>query len=194
MMTAVIPSALLELSDRDFRRVIDQVLFPPGDDAWPPLLASGVAERTHATLTTMLTEVEAELTSRAAELEQIRQECWARGPAGRDEWFRTQAEYQDWRRRAVRAKQAILRRKQAAKVAARATRRNWEAELRQYRDAVRLMAAAIVAHHQASAREGIDPEPHDQTLWDVLKSVAVPHYGRSTPVAELLEDGVWHME
>lgn len=185
------PRALLDLSDRDFRRVIDNFLFPAGDDAWPDLLAPPVAQRTHDTLTAMLTEVDAELTSKTADLEQFRQECWARGQDGKRDWFTAQAEYQDWRRRAIRAKQSVTRRKRAAKEAARTARVEEASSRDRYRTAVRRLAVAVAVHQQVSARDGFDPEPHDQALWRVLEEVEVPSYGRMVPVAQLLEDGVW---
>jgi hypothetical protein len=40
--------------------------------------------------------------------------------------------------------------------------------------------------------EGIDPEPHDQALWDAPGEVQVPHGGGTVAVANLLADGVWH--
>lgn len=188
------PRALLDLNDRDFRRVIDNFLFPAGDDAWPDLLAPQVAHRTHDTLTAMLAEVDAELTSKAADLEVYRQDCWARGAAGKRDWFAAQAEHGEWRRRAVRAKQAITRRKRAAKEAARVARleQHEERSRGSQREAVRRLATAIAEHRQASAEGGFDPEPHDQALWQALEETRVPLYGRTIPVAELLEDGVWH--
>lgn len=185
------PRALLDLNDRDFRRVIDHFLFPAGDDAWPDLLASPVAQRTHDTLTAMLTEVDAELTSKAADMEVLRQDCWVRGAAGKRDWFAAQAEYQDWRRRAIRAKQAITRRKRAAKEAARTARVEEASSRDRYRTAVRQLAVAVAVHQQVSARDGFDPEPHDQALWRVLEEAEVPSYGRMVPVAQLLEDGIW---
>jgi hypothetical protein len=185
------PRTLLDLNDGEFRRVIDAFLFPAGDDAWSDLLAAPVAQRTHDTLTVMLTQVEADLTSRAAELETFRQDCWARGRAGTDDWFAARAEHEDWRRRAVRAKQAILRRKRAAKEAAYAARTEEHHAQSRYRTAVRQLAVAIAEHRRASAAGGFDPEPHDRALWQVLDQVEVPHYGRLTPVGGLLDDGVW---
>jgi hypothetical protein len=53
------------------------------------------------------------------------------------------------------------------------------------------MAFAIDRHRQTCLQEGIDPEPHDQALWEVLRTVRVPHGSEMVAAADLLADGVW---
>jgi hypothetical protein len=59
---------------------------------------------------------------------------------------------------------------------------------------VRTLAVAIDAHRQASAAAGIDPEPHDRTLWAALDTQAAyaPHDDDPRTLAELVASGVWH--
>jgi hypothetical protein len=94
---------------------------------------------------------------------------------------------------ALGVKRSIAYRLQAAKATAGAKDQQRVAEERRaYRDAARRLAVAIDRHRQAGAEEGIDPEPHDQALWDALGGVQVPHNGGKVAVGDLLADGVWH--
>lgn len=188
------PQVLASLDDDAFRALIDRSLRRSSDAAWRgPLVDPLVADRAHQVLTGMLFEVDTALTSRAAALEETRQACWARGRAGSDDWFAAQADYQQWRRRAVRAKQAILGRKRVAKEASRQAHRDQTRAAQRVPDrrAVAQLTLAIVAHRQASVAGGFDPEDHDRVLWQALAEVQVTSYGQQVPVGDLVEDGVW---
>jgi hypothetical protein len=115
-------------------------------------------------------------------------------PAGRQAWFDWEAEHHRWRNRALGVKRSIAYRLQAAKATAGAKGQQRVAEERRaYRDAARRLAvSAIDRHRQGDAEEGIDPEPHDQGLWDALAKVQVPHDGGKVALADLLADGMWH--
>jgi hypothetical protein len=160
--------------------------------AWEALLAPEVVDRVRRLLTARHVDIEHQLAERGAELEEFRHQCWEAGPAGRQAWFDREAEHNRWRSRALGVKRSISYRLQAAKATAGAKGQQRAAEERRaYRDAARRLAVAIHQHQQACVQEGIDPEPHDRALWDVLRMVRVPHGSEMVAAADLLADGVW---
>ncbi len=89
-------------------------------------------------------------------------------------------------------KRSIAYRLQAAKATAGAKGQQRVAqERRAYQDAACRLAVAIDRHRQVGVGEGIDPEPHDRALWEVLGEVRVPHGSELVAAADLLGDGVW---
>jgi hypothetical protein len=189
------PEVLAGLDDDQLWQVIYDNLHPGKDTpgAWEALLAPEVVDRVRRLLTARHVDIEHQLAERGAELEEFRHQCWEAGPAGRQPWFDREAEHNRWRSRALGVKRSIAYRLQAAKATAGAKGQQRVAEERRaYRDAARRLAVAIDWHRQAGAEEGIDPEPHDQALWDALGEVQVPHDGGKVAVGDLLADGVWH--
>jgi len=188
------PQVLAGLDDDQLWQVIYDNLHPGKDTpgAWEALLAPEVVDRVRRLLTARHVDIEHQLAERGAELEEFRHQCWEAGPAGRQPWFDREAEHNRWRSRALGVKRSIAYRLQAAKATAGAKGQQRVAEERRaYRDAARRLAVAIDRHRQAGAEEGIDPEPHDQALWDALGEVQVPHDGGKVAVGDLLADGAW---
>jgi hypothetical protein len=189
------PEVITSLRDEDLWQVIYANLHPGKDapGAWQSLLAPEVVDRVRRLLTAHHVDIEHQLAERGAELEEFRHLCWEAGPAGRQAWFDRQAEHNRWRNRALGVKRSIAYRLQTVKAAAGAKGQQRVAEERRaYRDAVRRLTVAIDRHRQASTKGGIDPEPHDRELWDMLHEVWVPHGGSEVAVADLLTDGAWH--
>lgn len=89
-------------------------------------------------------------------------------------------------------KRSIAYRLQAAKATAGDKGQQRVAqERRAYRAAAGRLAGAIDRHRQVGVQEGIDPEPDDQALWEVLREVRVPHGSELVAAADLRGDGVW---
>jgi hypothetical protein len=187
------PDVIAGLDDDQLWQVIYDNLHPGKDapGAWEALLAPEVVDRVRRLLTAHQVDIEHQLAARAARLEEFRHQCWEAGPSGRQAWFERQAEHNRWRNRALGVKRSIVYRLQAAKATASSQGQRMADERRAYRDAARQLAVAIDRHRQACVREGIDPEPHDQALWDVLRKVPVPHGSEMLAAADLLADGVW---
>ncbi len=189
------PEVLARRDDEQLWQAIYDNLHPGKDipGAWEALLAPEVVDRVRRLLTARQVDIEHQLAERSAELGEFRHQCWEAGPAGRQAWFDREAEHNRWRSRALGVKRSIASRLQAAKATAGAKGQQRVAEERRaYRDAACRLAVAIDRHRQAGAEAGIDPEPHDQALWDALGQVQVPHGGGKVAVADLLAEGVWH--
>ena len=187
------PEVLAGLDDDQLWQVIYDNLHPGKDapGAWEALLAPEVVDRVRRLLTARHVDIEHQLAERGAELEEFRHQCWEAGPAGRQAWFDREAEHNRWRSRALGVKRSIAYRLQAVKATAGSQGQRVVEERRAYRDAARRLAVAIDQHRQACVQEGIDPEPHDRALWDVLRMVRVPHGSEMVAAADLLADGVW---
>jgi len=187
------PEVLAGLDDDQLWQVIYDNLHPGKDTpgAWEALLAPEVVDRVRRLLTARHVDIEHQLAERGAELEEFRHQCWEAGPAGRQPWFDREAEHNRWRNRALGVKRSIAYRLQAVKAIAGSQTQRVAEERRAYRDAARRLAVAIDRHREACVREGIDPEPHDQALWEVLSKVRIPHGSEQVAAADLLADGVW---
>jgi hypothetical protein len=71
----------------------------PDGTVWSALHDLAVIGRTYTTLVEMVREIDNLLTTRAAELDALRQECYRRGEAGRRDWFQAEADHKVWRSR-----------------------------------------------------------------------------------------------
>jgi hypothetical protein len=188
------PEVLAGLGDDQLWQVIYDNLHPGKDTpgAWEALVAPEVVDRVRRLLTARHVDIEHQLAERGAELAEFRHQCWEAGPAGRQAWFDREAEHNRWRGRALDVKRSIAYRLQVAKATAGAMGQQRVAqERRAYRGAACRLAVAINRHRQAGVQEGIDPEPHDQALWEVLREVRVPQGSELVAAADLLADGVW---
>jgi hypothetical protein len=121
----------------------------------------------------------------------LRSSATSAGRQGRPAWFDREAEHHRWRSRALGVKRSIAYRLQAVKATAGSQGQRVAQERRAYRDAARRLAVAIDRHRQARAEQGIDPEPHDRAMWEVLCEVRMPHGSEMVAAADLLADGVW---
>jgi hypothetical protein len=147
---------------------------------WSALHDLAVIGRTYTTLVEMVREIDNLLTTRAAELDALRQECYRRGEAGRRDWFQAEADHKVWRSRALGWKRALEARLMVAKDRNREARieRNAQQHPRDdqtARAALCRLALAVHRHQAASKAEDISPELHDQALWEALDQLTVPY-------------------
>lgn len=176
---------LVEMNGTEFRDFVFRSI--PEDTpgrVWRALLHDDIAIRTKNVLARIITELGAETKERAAQ------------PMTDDE----AAVYAVWRaernafmveagHRQHNAKQAT------AALAARPLPRQDSLGFAQtMRTLVRDLATAINEHRLATIDAGIDPEPHDEELWEILDELSPPALfvgGPEPTLAELLLSGKW---
>jgi hypothetical protein len=118
MMQVLDPEALLGLDDTAFREAVNQHVpkrSDPDGTVWAALHAPTVIGRTYTTLVEMVRETDNLLTTRAAELDALRQDCYRRREDGRRDWFQAEADHKVWRSRALGWKRALEARLMVAK-------------------------------------------------------------------------------
>jgi hypothetical protein len=155
-----------------------------------------VVGRTYTTLVEMVRETDNLLTTRAAELDALRQECYRRGEDGRQAWFQAEAEHKVWRGRALGWKRSLETRLMVAKDRNRDARieRNAKQHPRDNQSArASLCRVALAVHqHQATSKaEGVQPEPHDEALWAALDQLTVPYGKLTVTLRSLIDSGAW---
>jgi hypothetical protein len=192
--TVIAAGAMAALDSSQLRtRIVKHLYKNSGSPAvWEALLAPQVVDRTHQILGDLMNSLNDELTNKRAERAAFRQECFAQGEEGKQRWFDTEAEYEDWRRRAVGYKRAIEHRLGQTKLARSETHIAAATVVEQTRGAVRELALAIAEHRRTSLEEGFDAEEHDRRLWAVLEQVCVPYMDQMTPISDLIEMGAWN--
>ena len=199
MMAVLDPEAPLGLDDGEFREVVSRHLSrrsDPDGTVWEALHDPAVIERTYTMLVEMVRETDNLLTTRAAELEAFRQECYQRGQDGRREWFDAEAEHKVWRGRALAWKRALEARLMVAKQRNREARiernaQQFPRDNQSARAALSRLALAVHRHQATSKAEGVDPEPHDEALWAALDQIAVPHGELVVTLRSLIDSGAW---
>jgi hypothetical protein len=199
-MTEVLDSeALLSLDDAAFRELVNQHVprrADPDGAVWAALQDPAVIERTYTALVEMVRQTDSLLTTRAAELEAFRQECYQRGQDGRREWFQAEADHKVWRGRALGWKRALEVRLMVAKQRRRQARIDRNAQQfprddRTARATLCRLALAVHRHQAASKAEDISPEPHDQALWAALDELTVPYGELTVTLRSLIDSGAW---
>jgi hypothetical protein len=194
-MTVTDPAQLARLDDGELWELMRHDLHGAQAELWQALTTPEMVGRVRAILAGRDTDLQAQLIQRQAALEAFREECYQRGPDGKADWFAAKADYNRWRRRAVGMRRALQDRLTVLRVARQGGHQlRMEAERSHYRRLVRTLAVAIAAHRQASAAAGIDPEPHDRTLWAALDRQLEDGQHNDDPqtLAELVASGVWH--
>jgi hypothetical protein len=199
MLAVLDPEALLGLDDASFRETVNQCVprrSDPDGTVWKALLDLAVVGRTYTTLVEMVRETDNLLTTRAAELDAYRQDCYRRGEAGKRDWFDADAEHKVWRGRALGWKRALEARLMVAKERNPEARiqRNVERHPRNNQSArVSLcrLALAVHRHQVASKAEDISPEPHDEALWAALDQITVPYGELVATLRSLIDSGAW---
>jgi hypothetical protein len=199
MMQVLGPEALLGLDDATFREAVNQHVpkrSDPDGTVWAALHDPAVIGRTYTTLVEMVRETDNLLTTRAAELDAFRQDCYRRGEDGRRDWFQAEADHKVWRSRALAWKRALEARLMVAKDRNREARieRNAQAHPRDdqtARAALCRLALAVHRHQATSKAEGVQPEPHDEALWAALDQIAVPYGELVVTLRSLIDSGAW---
>ncbi|SRR6266511_5653525 len=200
MMMVFDPEALLGLDDATFREVVNQHVSKrsdPDGTVWGALHNPAVIGRTYTTLVEMVRETDNLLTTRAAELDAFRQECYRRGESGKRDWFDAEAEHKVWRGRALAWKRALEARLMVAKERNREARiqRNAQQHPRDNQSArasLSRLALAVHQHQATSKAEGVQPEPHDEALWASLDQITVPYGDLVVTLRSLIDSGAWN--
>jgi hypothetical protein len=199
MMRVWDSETLLALDDAAFREIVNQHVpkrSDPDGTVWEVLHDPAVITQTYTALVEMVRETDNLLTSRAAELDVFRQECYRRGEAGKRDWFQAEAEYKVWRGRALAWKRALEARLMVAKERRRDARIEQNAEQfprdnQTARAALCRLALAVHRHQATSGAEGVDPEPHDEALWVALDQITVPYGELVVTLRSLIDSGAW---
>lgn len=170
-------SLILNLSDDDFRELVTQQLHKRSADpeAWEALTSPNVVTRTHETLAALHRDVSGVMRTRKAEREMFRSECFARGEAGRQEWYSSLKDYEDWRRRAGNFASLVQDRLSSVRKIQKDI--NWAANnmsRESHRRALRRLALAVEKHQAAHARAGGIAEQADYELWNALQGISIP--------------------
>jgi len=168
---------IASLTDEELERLFVDNAHPPvrDPDVWAALthpdnlqrtreIAAGVHQRTGHTLR-----------RRKAERDQFQQDCFARGAAGKKEWFDSRAEYEDWKRRAGNFHQTIQRAmSEITHLLRTANRAQGDRGAGQQRETLRKLALAIQRHQATHAKAGGVAEQADYELWRMLDTLGVP--------------------
>lgn len=183
---------LLELPDDTFRALVEANVGKKAPARlWQLLLHPEVVRRTYGVLSARHRDVEDQFAARSAALKRFQQECFARGPEGKADWFAAVGEYEEWRSRAlgyhrlVRARLAETKRAMAA--AGPQQQAQQTKKVRQLATIFQL-AWAIDQHRQQCLTQGIVPDTHDVDLWRALERTRVETSGGPVTVAEFLAD------
>jgi len=142
---------------------------------WAELTSETNIHRTHEALKAVNHRTASTLRRRKAEREAFHQECRKRGAAGKNDWFETKAEYEDWRRKAAFFHQTTLA---AISELTQLTRdRNRAGNQRnqdESRETLRKLAVAVNRHQALHAKSGQIAGQEDYELWQFLDRLTVP--------------------
>lgn len=168
---------LAQLADKEFEQILTSNIHPPTRDArtWAAITHPDNLPRARKILTHVHERTASVLRRRKTEREEFRIECFARGEAGKREWFATRAEFESLRRRTAnfhqRVQRAISELGQEQRNVNRAQSLN---SGQQSRETLRELAVAVQHHQAVHARNGGGAEPADHELWRHLDRLTVP--------------------
>lgn len=168
---------IAQLDTGQYEALVKDNAHPPARDpeVWAVLTEQRNIARTREALTNMLERTAATLRRRRAEREDFQRECLHRGPAGRQDWFATQHEYEQWRRRAGNFHQTMQRALSDVGRASKTINRSANHQIAQdHRERLRELALAVSRHQAAHARSGGIAEQCDYELWRLLDQLTVP--------------------
>ncbi|MEU9113774.1 hypothetical protein AB0D04_18825 [Streptomyces sp. NPDC048483] len=168
---------LTALTDDTYERLVLDNAHPPARDqeVWELLLSRPLIDRTRETLSGLVQRNVSALRKRKAEREAFQAECFARGPAGKKEWFDTRNEYEEWRHRAANFARTVQNALADVNRAKRDLNRSANNSVAQeHRECLRKLALAVQRHQAAHARAGGIAEQSDYELWRALEQISVP--------------------
>ncbi|WP_329126100.1 hypothetical protein [Streptomyces sp. NBC_01353] len=144
-------------------------------DVWAALIHPDNIDRTRTAATTVHARTAATIRWKKAEREKYQQECHARGYEGKQEWFASKPEFEQWKRRTGNFHQMMQAAIAELGRAKRDTNRaQGDRGVGQQRDTLRKLAVAIHRHQAAHARAGGIAEQADYELWRLLDTLTVP--------------------
>jgi len=176
---------LAALDDGAYEVVAKNNAHPPtrDPDTWAALTHPANINRTREAYTAMLSRTAATLKHHRIERDAFRQDCFARGEAGKQEWFATRPDYERWRRRAGNFHQTMQKALADIGRAQKNINRSTNHSIAQEnRERLRELAVAISRHQAEHARAGGIAEQHDYELWRLLDQITVPIGPTSEPV------------
>ncbi|MFJ2643827.1 hypothetical protein [Streptomyces sp. NPDC087511] len=168
---------LAQLEDKEFEQMLTSNIHPPTRDArtWAAIIHPDNLPRARKILTHVHERTASVLRRRKTEREEFRIECFARGEAGKREWFATRADFESLRRRTAnfhqRVQRAITELGQEQRNVNRAQSHNAG---QQSRETLRELAVAVQRHQAVHARNGGGAEQVDHELWQHLDRLTVP--------------------
>ncbi|MFE9812318.1 hypothetical protein, partial [Streptomyces sp. NPDC005548] len=168
---------LTALDDRQYDDLVVSQVSPRHRDAavWEQLTNPDNIDRTRTALTNANQRTAIALRRRKTERDDFQRECFARGEAGKREWFGSRADYEKWRRGAANFHQLVLA---AISELGKIQKTHNRASNRQYgneaREALRKLSVAVRRHQAAHAKSGTIAEQEDYELWQLLDRLTVP--------------------
>lgn len=151
-------------------------------DAWALLTSPQHIQRTRDILANVHQRTAAALRRRKTEREQFQQDCYARGEAGKKEWFETRPDYERWRRGAAGFHQKVQATISELGKLQREHNRNANRDTGQAaREALRQLSVAVQRHQAVHARSGEIAGQEDYELWQLLDRLTVPCGPRQEP-------------
>ena len=165
------------LDDEQYTDLITAHINPRQRDpeVWALLTSEANLNRTHEALKAVNHRTASTLRRRKTEREAFHQECRARGAAGKQEWFETKAEYEDWRRKAAFFHQTTLAAiSELTKLSRDRNRAGNQRNQNESRETLRKLAAAVNRHQAAHAKSGEIAAQEDYELWQLLDRLTVP--------------------
>ncbi|MFJ9413489.1 hypothetical protein ACIRPT_04910 [Streptomyces sp. NPDC101227] len=170
-------TTLTQLSDDAYVRLVLDNAHPPARDGetWELLISPTLIDRTRDTLSGLVQRNVSALRKRKAEREAFQAACFARGPAGKKDWFDTRNDYEEWRHRAANFARTVQNALADVNRAKRDLNRTANHSVAQeHRECLRRLALAVQRHQAAHARAGRIAERPDHELWRALDRIMVP--------------------
>ncbi|MFG2138222.1 hypothetical protein [Streptomyces sp. NPDC048650] len=168
---------LTRLDDATYERLVLDNAHPPARDQeiWGLLLGRPLIDRTRDTLSALVQRNVSALRKRKAERDAFQAACFARGPAGKKDWFDTRNDYEEWRHRAANFARTVQNALADVNRARRDLNRAANHSVAQeHRECLRDLALAVQRHQAAHARAGGIAEQPDYELWQALDRITVP--------------------
>ncbi|MEV8452394.1 hypothetical protein AB0467_21755 [Streptomyces sp. NPDC052095] len=168
---------LAQLGDKEFEQLLTSNIHPPTRDAraWAAIIHPDNLPRARKILTHVHERTASVLRRRKTEREEFRVECFARGDAGKHEWFATRADFESLRRRTANFHQRVQRAiTELGQEQRNVNRTQSHTAGQQSRETLRELAVAVQRHQDVHAREGGGADQADHELWQHLDRLTVP--------------------
>ncbi|MFG2540638.1 hypothetical protein ACGFU4_35910 [Streptomyces sp. NPDC048511] len=168
---------LAQLSDGELEELLTANIHPPRRDAeaWAAIIHPDNLPRARQLLVNIHERTASVLRRRKTERDAFRAECFARGAAGKADWFGSQAEYDAARRRTANFHQRVQRAiSELGKEQRNVNRAQSIDVVNEARETLRRLSVAVQRHQAAHARGGGIAEQSDYELWQLLDRLTVP--------------------
>ncbi|MFF2008345.1 hypothetical protein ACFVWY_04610 [Streptomyces sp. NPDC058195] len=168
---------LAQLADKEFEQMLTSNIHPPTRDAstWAAVIHPDNLPRARKILTHVHERTASVLRRRKTEREEFRVECFARGEAGKREWFATRADFESLRRRTANFHQRVQRAiTELGQEQRNVNRAQSHTAGQQSRETLRELAVAVQRHQDVHARDGGGAGQADHELWQYLDRLTVP--------------------